>query len=597
MVVSHRMPASCTEFHRSRGSTEDREADNAGEGPFDWFSRAPAPSKFDGHCDCFHHYVRLDQTVPHQNLNMVCNMTKNSFPVAPSEPRDELTLWGLVEARAALSPNELLFVDEGGRRMSFGEFKEAAVRTAAGLSGLGVQAGSVVSWILPTGIDTFVMMAALSRLSAVQNPIVPIYREREIGHIVDEAHVDMMFVTPTWRGVDYPAMTRAISDARGGRPKVHILQGALVEGGPAHLPPVLTTPVGDEAPVRWLFYTSGSTGRPKGACHTDAGLASVARGMVEHLAMTPADRNGLAFPGAHIGGPINLFAALISGTPYILIEVFEPVSSVAVLRREGVTMAGSGTAFHLGYLAVQRSRPNDPIFPKLRCCPGGGAPKPPTLHAEVKKHLGGVGILSGWGLTEAPVLTMGRPTDPDDKLATSEGRPLPGVDLRVVLSDGSEAETGQPGELRVRAPQVMTGYVDRSLDAEIFDERGFLRTGDLGMIDDEGYVTITGRLKDVVIRNGENIAAAEVEELLRLYPGVADAVVIGLPDERTGERVCAVVELQPDAGLPSVTTIAEHLRAQGLRPQAWPELVEVVTALPRTLAGKVDKSDLIARFA
>jgi non-ribosomal peptide synthetase component E (peptide arylation enzyme) len=143
----------------------------------------------------------------------------------------------------------------------------------------------------------------------------------------------------------------------------------------------------------------------------------------------------------------------------------------------------------------------------------------------------------------------------------------------------------------------MTGYVDRSLDAEIFDEQGFLCTGDLGMIDDEGFVTITGRLKDVVIRNGENIAAAEVEELLRLFPGVADAVVIGLPDERTGERICGVVELQPDAGLPSVATVAAHLRAQGLRPQAWPERMEVVASLPRTLAGKVDKSDLVARFA
>jgi acyl-CoA synthetase (AMP-forming)/AMP-acid ligase II len=508
-----------------------------------------------------------------------------------------VTLWGLVEARAALSPDELLFVDEAGRRMSFGEYKEAALCTAAGLSDLGVHAGSVVSWILPTGIDTFVMMGALSRLSSVQNPIVPIYREREVGHIVDEALVEMIFVTPTWRGVDYPAMTRVISDARGGTPSVHILDGPLAEGDPALLPPVLTTPAADEAPVRWLFYTSGSTGRPKGARHTDAGLTAVARGMVEHLAMTPDDRNGLAFPAAHIGGPVNLFAALISGTPYILIEIFEPVKSVQVLRREGVTMAGSGTAFHLGFLDVQRSQPNDPIFPRLRCCPGGGAPKPPTLHAEVKKHLGGVGILSGWGLTEAPVLTMGRPTDPDDKLATSEGRPLPGVDLRVVLSDGSEAEPGQPGELRVRAPQVMAGYVDRSLDAEIFDERGFLRTGDLGVIDDEGFVTVTGRLKDVVIRNGENIAAAEVEELLRLFPGVADAVVIGLPDERTGERVCAVVELHPDAILPSVATVAEHLREQGLRPQAWPERVEVVAALPRTLAGKVDKSDLVALIA
>jgi acyl-CoA synthetase (AMP-forming)/AMP-acid ligase II len=501
-----------------------------------------------------------------------------------------------VEARAALSPDHVLFVDEYGRRMTFHEFKEAARRTAAGLCELGVGVGSVVSWILPTGIDTFVFMAALSRLSAIQNPIVPIYREREIDHIVTEARVEKMFVTPSWRGVDFLTMARSIAKSHDGSPDVHIIEGQLIEGDPDLLAPFSPPPEDGRAPVRWMFYTSGSTGRPKGACHTDVGLAAVARGMVDHLAMTPADRSGLAFPVAHIGGLVNLFAALISGAAYILIEVFEPVRSVAVLRREGVTMAGSGTAFHLGYLDVQRSQPDDPIFPLLRCCPGGGAPKPPTLHAEVKRHLGGVGILSGWGLTEAPVLTMGRPTDPDDKLATTEGRPLPGVELRVVLSDGNEAEVGQSGELRVRAPQVMVGYVDSSSDSQAFDERGFLRTGDLGVVDPEGFVTVTGRLKDVVIRNGENVSAAEVEELLRLFSGVADAVVIGLPDERTGERVCAVFELQPDADAPVLEAIAEHLRTQGLRPHAWPEQLEVVAALPRTVAGKVDKSDLIARF-
>jgi cyclohexanecarboxylate-CoA ligase len=507
------------------------------------------------------------------------------------------TFWGLLEARVALTPDDLLFVDEAGRRMTFAQFRDAALTTAAGLNGLGIGPGSVVSWILPTAIDTFVTMMALSRLSVVQNPIVPIYREREIGHIVDEALVDVLLITPPWRGVDYPAMARSIAAARGGRPEMLVLDGPLPEGDPARLPsPPSPHPAGEPAPVRWYFYTSGSTGRPKGARHTDSGLAAVARGMADHLAMVPSDRSGLAFPAAHIGGPINLLASLISGAALILIAVFEPARSVAVLRREGVTMAGSGTAFHLGYLDVQRENPDEPIFPLLRCCPGGGAPKPPSLHADVKQQLGGVGILSGWGLTEGPVLTIARPSDPDDKLATSEGRPLPGVELRVILADGSEAAPGQMGELRVRAPQVMVGYVDPSLDADAFDEAGFLRTGDLGAVDAEGFVTVTGRLKDVVIRNGENIAAAEVEELLRLHPSVADAVVIGLPDQRTGERVCAVLALQPDSRVPDLEAIASHLRDHGLRPNAWPEQVEVVASLPRTVAGKVDKSELTERL-
>jgi cyclohexanecarboxylate-CoA ligase len=514
--------------------------------------------------------------------------------VAPTPVQADGSLWGLLEARVAQSPDALAFVDESGRRVSFAQFRESAVRTAAGLQERGVRAGQVVSWIMPTSIDTFVLMAALSRLAVVQNPIVPIYREREIAHIVDEAEVDLLLVTPRWRGVDYPTMTRAIAAARQGRPAVLALEGTLPSGDPTRLPEL--PPSDMTAQVRWLFYTSGSTGRPKGARHSDVGLTAVAQGMVEYLAMVSSDRNGLAFPAAHIGGPINLFAGLISGAAHILIEIFDPDRSVAVLRREGVTLAGSGTAFHLGYLGVQRGSPDGPIFPMLRCCPGGGAPKPPGLHAEVKEQLGGVGILSGWGLTEAPVLTMGRPDDPDGKLATTEGRPLPGVELRVVRADGHEAEPGQVGELRVRAPQMMLGYVDASQDADAFDQSGFIRTGDLGMVDADGFVTITGRLKDVVIRNGENISAGEVEELLRTHPAVADAAVIGLPDQRTGERVCAVLELRPDVDELDIAGITSHLRTLGLRPLAWPEQVEVLASLPRTLAGKIDKAALVERF-
>ena len=192
---------------------------------------------------------------------------------------------------------------------------------------------------------------------------------------------------------------------------------------------------------------------------------------------------------------------------------------------------------------------------------------------------------------------MGRPHDPDVALSESEGRALPGVELRAVRPDGSVCGPGEPGELRVRAPQVMLGYADASLDAEAFDAEGWLRTGDLGTIDAGGYVRITGRLKDVVIRNGENIGTAEVEELLRAHPHVADAGVIGLPDVRSGERLCAVVELAPGAPTLDAAAIGAYLGDRGLRRQAWPEQVETLDALPRTVAGKVDKRRLEDRYS
>ena len=502
----------------------------------------------------------------------------------------EASLSHLVDAKARENPEGVLLVDDRHRRMTYGEFQTESERAALRLANLGVGPNSIVSWILPTTMESLVVMVALARLAAVQNPIIPMYREREIGHILDEACVDAMIVVENWEGVAYKDMAEALSAERGGTPVVWTLEEVLGEPIPSQS---LTSHSGAaQKPAEWLFYTSGSSGVPKGCRHTGGSLFSCAAGMTKHLGMTTDDRSAIAFPIAHIGGAINLMAALLSGATLILIEKFSREVTTNVLARERVTMAGSGTAFHLAYLEAQATRPNKPIFPFLRCCPGGGAPKPPGLHERVKRELGGVGILSGWGLTEAPVLSMGTPEDPDEKLSDTEGRPLPGVVIRVVGADGRVAPPGEPGELRVQAPQQMLGYVGGALDGEVFDRDGYVRTGDIGTIDSHGFVRITGRLKDVVIRNGENVATAEVEDLLRGHPEVVDVAVLGLPDIRTGERVCAVVELQPGAQALTVELVGAYLQGKGLRPVGWPEQVEVVASLPRNVAGKVDKADL-----
>jgi acyl-CoA synthetase (AMP-forming)/AMP-acid ligase II len=499
-----------------------------------------------------------------------------------------------VDWRAEATPGHVLLVDESGRTMTAEQFRAASQRVADRLRATGIGRGSLVSWVLPTGMDALVLTVALSRLGAVQVPVIPVYREREIGHILDETALDAFIVTPQWRGFDYLELCEALASSRGGRAAVLAIDDVVGERPMAQRVP---TGSGSEwSGTRWIFYTSGTSGLPKGVRHGDAALAAAARGMAEHLALTAEDRSGIAFPVAHIGGPINLMAALLAGSTLVLIENFDPQRTSAVLAREDVTLAGSGTAFHLAYLDVQARRPDEPLFPRLRCCPGGGAPKPAGLHERVKRELGGAGIVSGWGLTEAPVLSMGSPSDRDEQLSETEGSPLPGVELRTVSSDGRLCEAGEQGELRAKAPQMMLGYVDASLTAVAFDDEGWLRTGDLGTIDTEGYVRITGRLKDVVIRNGENIGTAEVEELLRGHPHVADASVFGLPDSRTGERVCAVVELvpaAPDLGLPDV---AAFLEGCGLRRQAWPEQLETMAALPRTVAGKIDTAQLRERF-
>jgi acyl-CoA synthetase (AMP-forming)/AMP-acid ligase II len=227
----------------------------------------------------------------------------------------------------------------------------------------------------------------------------------------------------------------------------------------------------------------------------------------------------------------------------------------------------------------------------------GGAPKPVGLHGEVKRELGGIGVVSCYGLTEAPFLCLTSVRDPDDVLARTEGRPAEGAVLRTVAPDGSVLPPGGEGEVCARGPQLSRGYTDPALSAAAFEADGFFHTGDLGRLDAAGSLAITGRLKDVIIRKGENISAPQVEGLLYAHKKVADVAVIGLPDAERGERCCAVVVPVDPALPPSLRELGEYLRAEGLAIQKIPEQLELVAELPRNPSGKVLKHQLRERYA
>lgn len=489
------------------------------------------------------------------------------------------TLWDLAARRAGLTPDRPVLLQDD-RSLTFGELRDRAERVAAGLYGMGVRPGTVVAWQLPTRVETAVLSFALARLGAVQTPVIPFYRDREVGYALRESRAEYFAVPGRWRGFDHAEMARRLG-AKG----VFEAYDRLPDGDPSVLPP----PPAEGTSVRWIYWTSGTTSAPKGVLHTDRSLIAGGSCLAHALRPSASDVGSIAFPYAHIGGPDYMVMLLLYGFPAVMFEQFALPDALEQYRRHAVTMAGGSTAFYSMFLAEQRKQPGIPVVPTLRLLAGGGAPKPPELYHAVVREMG-VRLTHGYGMTEVPMITMGAADDTEENLATTEGRPPEGMEIRIV-----------DGEVRLRGEAVCQGYLDPSQTAEAFDEEGFLRTGDLGRLTDSGHLVLTGRLKDVIIRKGENISAKEIEDLLHRHPAVGDVAVIGLPDAARGELVCAVVEAveqPPGAEALTLEAVTSYLRAEGLSVHKLPERLEVVDALPRgeTLR-KVLKYKLRERYA
>ncbi|WP_107421293.1 AMP-binding protein, partial [Streptomyces angustmyceticus] len=469
----------------------------------------------------------------------------------------------------------------------------------------------------PTRIETVVASLALARLGAVQTPVIPLHREREVGFILAESAAEFVLVPGEWRGFDHAAMVRKLA---GDGVRVVSVAGGLPEGDPGALPAATAGAGraagagggngpgagrgpraragagegrraegehgGDAGRTTWIYYTSGTTASPKGVEHTDATLLAGGIGLATALGMSADDIGSIAFPYAHIAGPDYVIAMLVSGFPAVVLDAFEPGRAAEVYRRHGVTMAGGSTAFYQAFLDESRRRRErgpqaGPLIPSLRLLSGGGAPMPPELYAAAGRELE-CAIVHGYGMTECPMITMGTPYDNEEQLSRTVGRPVVGAEIRIARPDGSEAAAGESGEVTLKGPMLFRQYTDPALTREAFTADGSFRTGDLGYLRPDGHLVLTGRLKDIIIRKGENISAQEIEDLVHTHPAVAQAAVIGLPDRERGERVCVVVTPADPAAPPlTLEGLTAHLRAAGLMTQKLPEQLETVGELPR----------------
>jgi cyclohexanecarboxylate-CoA ligase len=508
------------------------------------------------------------------------------------------TLTDYLDDAAAATPDKVAFVDPRGR-ITYGELRQQVDRCALGLLELGIRPGDVVSFQLPNWIEWVVLHYAATRIGAVSNPLIPIYREREVGFMVALAGSKLVVVPREFRGFDHPGM---IDKLRVDWPAVeHVL---VVDGAPGQGtqswsdfmatpweqrrdPAELARLRPDPNDVTLLIFTSGTTGEPKGVMHTHNTLVAANGPVPPRMGVTADSVIHMASTLSHLTG--YLYGARLPvevGATAVLQDVWDPGRFVALVEEHGITYTSGATPFLYDLLAAPDLARHDVSSLVRFCCMG--APIPRALVRAARAALPGLVVVGGWGQTEEGLVTLGIPGDPDEKLVDTDGHPFPGMRIRVVDDLGAPLPAGREGRVQVTGPSVFVGYAQRlEMTRALYDGEWF-DTGDLASIDAEGYLTISGRTKDVIIRGGENIPVAYVENVLYEHPDISAVAVVGIPDPRLQERACACVVLHDGAEL-AFDGMKRFLADKGVAKQYWPERLEVLPELPRTPSGKIQK--------
>ncbi|OBB72982.1 AMP-binding protein [Mycobacterium sp. 852014-52144_SCH5372336] len=486
------------------------------------------------------------------------------------------TLADALRDAATSTPDRTVLVD-GDIRLTCRELYDRAVALAHTLMSR-MPAGSVVSFMLPNWHEAAVIYHGATLAGMVVNPILPSLRDHELTFILQDADVRAVFVPSAFNKHDYVAMLDRVTGAMSAPPEVVVVRGdagghtpfeTFLGSGGAGVLPVLNADT-----VRMILYTSGTTGRPKGVLHTHNSIHALIRQIGEHWRVATGDTFLVPSPIAHIGGSIYAFECpLLLGSTAVLMQRWDPDAAVTLMLDERVTHMAGATPFLDGLLtAAERAGTR---LPELKVFICGGASVPPSLIRSATAYFEKAAVSRVYGSTEVPVTTVGS-LDDTEHAADTDGRP--GIaDIELI-----------DGEIRARGPQMLVGYLHPEDETDAFDGDGYFRTGDLGRWVDDGFLVVTGRAKDIIIRNGENISPKEIEDILIGHPGVAEIAVVGVPDERTGERACAVV-VATDQPTPDVAGMRTLLEEHGVARFKAPEQVVVWEALPKNDAGKVLK--------
>ncbi len=485
------------------------------------------------------------------------------------------------------------------RRFTYREVAQMADRIAVGLARLGVVRNDVVACQLPNWWQFSLVYLACSRIGAVMNPLMHIFRERELGFMLKHGEAKVIIAPKTFRGFDYEAMVTGLQPSLPDLQHVIIVDGtgsnsfeALLSGPAWETEPDTADILSRSRPgpddITQLIYTSGTTGEPKGVMHSANTVMANIVPYAERLCLGADDVVLMASPMAHqTGFMYGLVMPIMLKASVVLQDVWEPLKAIALIREEKVTFTMASTPFLTDLTRhVAESGQAVPTLTTFLCA---GAPIPGPLVEQARSVLG-TKIVSAWGMTENGAVTLIQLDDDDERAFTTDGLALRGVEVKVADVDGTTLPPGEAGKLYVRACSNFGGYLKRphwnNTDAE-----GWFDTGDLARMDAQGYIRITGRSKDVIIRGGENIPVVEIESMLYRHPAVAMAAVVAYPDDRLGERACAVVVPKPGQTL-DLPGLVDYFKSLKVALQYIPERLELLEAMPTTPSGKIQKFKL-----
>jgi acyl-CoA synthetase (AMP-forming)/AMP-acid ligase II len=500
------------------------------------------------------------------------------------------TLGDALKRAAQDSPDRVLVVDGETHVDSHSLHREATILARALLER--AEPGSVVSFMLPNWHEAATIYLATHLAGMIANPILPSLRDRELLFVLEDVRSRFIFVPKEFRGHDYGAMMTRIAPWLSSPPTVVTVRGE----GTAHLPYLsliahaghCDLPSVEPDAVRFVLYTSGTTGTSKGVLHTQNSIHALIRQLGRHWLIEQGDTFLVPSPISHIGGSIYAFECpLLLGTTAVLLDRWDAQVAVNVALRHGCTHMAGATPFLEGLL--QAAKEVNTRLPALKLFVCGGASVPPSLIRKAAAYFDRTIVTRVYGSTEVPVTTVGVPSRGDSAhAAETDGRPAI-ADVKLVDGSGRSAAEG---EIRARGPQMLVGYLHADQEADVFDDEGYYRTGDLGRWVD-GYLVVSGRSKDIIIRNGENISPKEVEDYLKEHPNIREVAIVGMPHPKTGERVvAAIVPEHPPP--PDVTDLRAFLKGLGVASFKIPEEVFALDSLPKNDAQKTLKHEIKA---